>query len=54
MKLSNVTAYLAQALDVPEAAIVLQFRWPHKGKMMVEKNDSNSTLTHLRTVWRTQ
>jgi hypothetical protein len=51
-KLCNIAAYLADALDVPLAAIDLRFNLRDKGKVVPQdKGDTRSTLTHLRKVW---
>jgi len=52
MKLCNIGAYLAEALDVPQAAFDLRFNLRTKGKLVPQdKTDTASTLTHLRMIW---
>jgi hypothetical protein len=58
MKLCNVASYVAEALDVPEAALDIKFKWPStkSGKVEtvteIELQKGEVDVTDLRSVWR--
>jgi hypothetical protein len=55
MKLCNVKSYLAEALNVPEAALEITFKWPSNksGKLeTVGQDELHLPVTDLRSVWR--
>jgi len=53
MRLSNVKEYLAEALNIPVAAIELKLYWPNKGVLeeLTEEVMYRSRLTTLRDIW---
>lgn len=56
MRLSNVQAYVAEALNVPVAAISIEFRYPHpktrRIKTIRQPEDLARPVSDLRILWQ--
>jgi hypothetical protein len=55
MKLGNMRDYVAEATDLPEAAIEIKFNWPNpktkKMETLSEAEIHKHTLSELRLLW---